>query len=147
MKYDKIFIFLCILICFTSIVYSADEKLENNHNNTISQENIITNDIIENNLENKKQVEIEEENTYENEHIPCNNFEDGYQDSEIIEINDKELFEEDEEIITEYTPTTNNINLPKKIISTNNIQTPIISESDSYISAKVSLKKNNKNYL
>lgn len=90
MKYNKIFVFLFILICFTSIAYSADETLNNVFNEANDFENIENNENLENtdnnNINNIEEELIEED--YEDNPIPDNNFEDGYEHSEIIELND-----------------------------------------------------------
>ena len=40
LKYNKVFVFLFILICFTSIAYSADETFTDVFNDTNNYENI-----------------------------------------------------------------------------------------------------------
>ena len=140
MKYNKIFVFLFILICFTSIAYSADETLNNVFNEANDYENVENNKNIENtdnnNINNIEEELIEED--YEDNPIPDNNFEDGYDHSEIIELNDNTIYSDDE-IITNTTHPTSRPN--RAASNNNNIQTPIVSVSHSYISAKVALKK------
>ena len=54
MKYNKIFVFLFILICFTSIAYSADETLNNvfNEANDVALKKITDTTYIPNSNEN-----------------------------------------------------------------------------------------------
>ena len=81
-----------------------------------------------------------DDDLYDDEIIPDNNFEDGYENSEIIELNDTTVDEDGEEFIEDVTSTGSIRHIPSKVRGSGDISA-IVSNTTTALSVKVVLNK------